>query len=229
MSSSIEQSPIYLTQVVDGKTQLYKVDFTRTLPQEVIMGTQIIEEEHTIFYDNRRFIVSTYVANKKLIRSIHCDLLKWHMPLVYEPQDDAFRLSTEADADQHEVWLVKPTLIIMSGDDCNNTSYQLYLSDATGNAYRVSNVYDDGRICLSTDTITCNTPVQNIIAEIESVPGNSDLIMAHDDLNNSKYTAIPLYIHTTSESKQVVAARPYLQQRLNNECQRYIPSSRSRY
>lgn len=199
---------LYFTQVVDGKTLLHEVNFKTEIDQDVLIGTKRLQAGRPFVYDNRGFEHSVFTSGKYLTHVIWCELLKWAIPLKYKHDVDKFVIS--GDGENTNVYLQDVKLIIHCGDNAA-CGYDAHIVNKNGDVPMLTNIYDDGRICIP-ESFEIATPPQNIIAVFETVPGNSDLTPS----------ALCDDITLKLDEKNRIIASPHVSKHTNHELRKYI-------
>lgn len=211
---------IYLTKVEDGVTKLYKVDYKSTIPQEVLMGVTRLQAPTQIIHDNRPFKHSVYTDGKTLTHVIQCPLLYWQMPIMYKNINDVEAMKIDdgtTTTKQQKIGIENITLIIHVGDEIN-THYSMFAATKDKKAALFTNIFDDGRLCVQ-NSFTINTPVENIIATLESAPGNNHLLNNYEtDGYDDREADAPLYMN----KKDIVCMEVYNNYQLNHEQIKYL-------
>lgn len=170
---------LYFTEVVDGETRLHEVNFKTTIPQEVLMGTVLVQKPRTINYDGREFKQTIYAEKGLITTVIECPYLKWKVPLQYNKVQDCFySCSGENGEEQVDVRMEDIIIISHSGDKAR-TMHNLFFTTRNHMAAQTINVFEDGRVCFHS-LFTMDTPLANMISILEDCPGNDHLLRNHE-------------------------------------------------
>lgn len=199
---------VFLTRVVDGVTELHEVNFKSVIDQEVLMGTKLIQDNQAFSYDNRDFLHAVYTSAVYVTHVIYCRFLKWKLPISFDVDNDKFFLNSEGD--MTDVYLKNVFLIVHAGDHVHE-NYACYIATRDKQVPILTNIYDNGRICIS-EKFDVSTPPQNIIAGIELANGNLDLS------NDAHHRNLPLEMEPNGR----VVAKPIIINQLNHEIHKYL-------
>ena len=208
---------LYLTQVVDGQTQLHKVDFSQVIDPEVLTPTTIVQRPVDFIYDNRKFRHSVYADAGMITQVIECDTLFWQMPIYFNDRRKEFQVSDDESSNaQKRIGIENCILIIHAGDNTSE-SMNMYISNRELTVPQVTNIYDDGRMCIDAKFDACEHPA-NIINLIEASPGNNHLLVCRESgISDRRDSIIPLYF-----KNDITYALPYSKRPLHHAKTKYI-------
>lgn len=207
---------VYLTQVIDGQTLLHQVEFKQVIDPEVLTCTTVAQDTKKFRYDNRNFTHSIFLDAQLVTHVIRCETLYWLMPLQYNRSSDEFHVSDDESPEaQHRVGIENCTIIIHTGIKARS-EYNMYIVNDLGYVPQVTNIFDDGRMCVHSN-FSVATPPENIISTIEASNGNNHLLVnrvnGHTD---SRDSTLPVYLKNGQ-----IHATPYSERKLNHEKLKY--------
>lgn len=210
----------YLTRVENGETKLYKVNFHKTIDPEVLSTLSVVQTPTPFHHDNRQFTHTIYAECGLVTHVIECPRLLWKMPIKYDERTDKFYVFDGDDDDekdkQYDVGIQDCVLIVHTGINARYKN-NIYITNERGDAVQVTNMYDDGRVCVDY-MFDVTTPPQNIIHTLENAKGNNHLLVNRESGNSDVRDAeLPMYVHDNH-----TYALPFTKRKLNHEKTKYI-------
>lgn len=163
-------SKYFLDVTASGQVVAYEAS-SKQVPLAALVDKVKIYTKQKFQYDSRNFRYSLYARQGEVVITIHCDLLKWQIPLDFNKEANSFFLNTGNK--MQDVYMKDVTLVVYQTE--KQGGCRVDISDNQGRIPCLTNIYDYGQICTGGLVIDKIPSPTSIIALLEAAPGNSDI------------------------------------------------------